>query len=268
MKSAAFFSIDTRETLMKSCIALFIAAIALSTAGASVAAPLNIAIDADTTRTSGSATGGTITTQPDFVSWDLTNVLAQGTTIVEQGVTFELFGLGAANKSRVRAAGSGDSFNALTTDFVYNEGSANAAVGLRMTGLPVGVYAMQSWHFDTDPNVVGTENFMKVEVRNMGGTAATLVSKSPFSPTPIAFQFDVTDAGQIKEIIFREDDAATATDAVDQNRARLNGFTLTAVPEPSAAGLLMFGIALARRAGRAPRRSDRTAPLRRQRPQS
>lgn len=244
---------------MKSCIALFFAAIAFSLAGASVAAPLNIAIDADSTRTSGSATGGAITTQVDFVSWDLTNVLAQGTTIVEQGITFELFGLGAANKSRVRAAGSGDSFNALTTDFVFNEGSAGAAVGLRITGLPMGVYAMQSWHFDSDPNVSAVENFIKVEVRNMGGTAATLVSKAPFSPTPIAFQFDVTEAGQIKEIIFREDDAATATDPGDQNRARLNGFTLATVPEPAAASLLFLGLALMRPVGRVPRRSERTA---------
>jgi hypothetical protein len=53
----------------------------------------------------------------------------------------------------------------------------------------------------------------------------------PFSVDPITFSFDVTTAGQVREIIFREDDVGTVSDPGDQNRARLNGFTLqTLVP--------------------------------------
>jgi hypothetical protein len=64
----------------------------------------------------------------------------------------------------------------------------------------------------------------------------------PFGPTPASFQFQVTAAGLVKEIIFREDDAPTATDSGDQNRARLNGFTLVTVPEPATAILLAMGL--------------------------
>jgi hypothetical protein len=94
--------------------------------------------------------------------------------------------------------------------------------------------------------VTSTENFIKVEIRNQGdATTTTLLSKQPFSTSPITFSFDITSVGQVREVIFREDDAATATDAVDQNRARLNAFTLVTVPEPAsgflAAGCLVIG---------------------------
>jgi hypothetical protein len=218
---------------------LFLAAAVAALAARAHAAPISVAIDIDSTRTSGSATGGTITTQPGFTSWDVTNVATAGTTITEQGATFEIFGLNAANASRVRATGDGTSNNALTTDFVFNEGAQGRAIGLRITGLDVGTYDMQSWHFDSDAGVVSAENWIQVEVRNQGGTATTVVDKFPFGSAPAAFQFDVTAVGQVKEIIFREDDAAGMVDPTDQNRARLNGFTLRTVPEPASLGMAL-----------------------------
>jgi hypothetical protein len=208
-----------------------------------LAGPINVAVDIDSTRKSGTDTTGAITTQAGFTSWDLTNVLTNGGAtqqITLQGATFDIFGLAAANQSRLRASGGGGPEDALLIDFVFNEGAANRAIGLRVSGLDPGTYQMQSWHYDSDPTVTGTENFTKVEVRDQGGAATTVLSKQPFSTSPIAFQFDVSAVGVVKEIIFREDDAATATDATDQNRARLNGFTLLTVPEPTLAHLLLF----------------------------
>jgi hypothetical protein len=218
---------------------LLVAAVLAMTAATAVAAPIDVAIDVDSTR---STTGGPITTQPGFTSWDLTNVGASGTTIVEQGTTFEIFGLAAANQSRFRAVGGGTFFDALTRDLVFNEGATNRAIGLRITGLDVGAYAMRSWHYDSDPNVLATENWIQVEVRNQGGAAEPpVVDKLPFGSTPAFFKFDVTDVGQVKEIIFREDDAPGTVDLIDQNRARLNGFTLRTVPEPASFALMLAG---------------------------
>jgi hypothetical protein len=201
-----------------------------------------IAVDIDSTRISGTNTTGAITTQPGYTSWDLTNVLsAGGNNLVVDGVTFDIFGLSANNNSRIRPTGGGGSDNNLLTDFVFNEGAAGRAVGLRISGLPIGQYQMQSWHYDSDAGVAANENFTKVEIRNQGdATTTTLLSKQPFSTSPITFGFDISAAGQVREIIFREDDAATATDPVDQNRARLNAFTLATVPEP-ASGILALG---------------------------
>lgn len=215
--------------------------------GPSFAAIINVAIDIDTTRTSSTnTTSGVITTQAGFTSWDLTNVLgAGGSTIVEDGVTFEIFGIGN-NQSRFRATGGGGADNNLLTDLLFHEGVANRAIGLRVSGLPIGLYAMDSWHFDSDVTVVNTENFIQVEVRNQGGPATTLVDKFPFAQTPASFEFEVTAAGQVKEIIFREDDAPSMTDPIDQNRARLNGFTLRTIPEPTSLALVgLGGLALA-----------------------
>jgi hypothetical protein len=222
---------------------IFAAALALAATGAPArlaAAPISIAIDIDSTRISGSDTSGPLVTQPGFVSWNLTNVGTAGSTIVEQATTFEIFGLAAANQSRVRpAGGDGTANDDLTQDFVFNDGGSRA-VGLRISGLDVGTYSMQSWHFDSG---VGNENFIQVEVRNMGDASGPpIVDMLPFGPTPASFQFQVTAAGQVKEIIFREDDAPTATDSGDQNRARLNGFTLVTVPEPATAILLAMGL--------------------------
>ena len=219
-------------------------------ASPAAAAVVDIAVDIDSTRLSATDVGGPLNTQPGFVSWALTDftVTATEPSISEQGVTLRLFGLGN-NLSRVRAAGGdGTGNDDLTQDFVYNEGAAGRGIGLRISGLDVGEYAMQSWHFDQV--VMNVENFIQVEVRDPGQASTILVDRLPFGSTPASFSFAVTEPGQVKEIVFREDDAPTETDAVDQNRARLNGFTLTNVPEPGWASMLAAvaaGLAVRRR---------------------
>jgi hypothetical protein len=191
---------------------------------------LDIKVDIDSRRTSGSDTSESISTQSGYTSWDLTNVLANGSTITVDGVTFEIFGLAAANQSRNRGAtgGGGGPLNNALTDLVFNEGVAGRFVGLRISNLPLGIYAMQSWHYDSFSTVISTENFTQVEVQTQGvsGSTVTYADNVPFSTTAIPFLVHVTSPGEVKEIIFREDDVPTATDPVDQNRARLNAFTL------------------------------------------
>ena len=228
---------------MKAHLVCFVVVSALVCSAPALAA-VNFAVDIDSTRLSSSDTSGALVTQEGFTSWNLTNVATGGNTLLLDGVTFEIFGLAAANQSRVRTAGGGGGpYDALLADFVYNEGGSGRAVGLRITGLPVGTFSMQSWHYDA--TTLTSENFIQIEVRNQGGSATILVDNRPFSTEAAAFSFDVTEAGQVKEIIFREDDAATATDPTDSNRARLNGFTL--VPEPASLTLLLLAASLSRR---------------------
>jgi hypothetical protein len=183
---------------------------------------LNVAVDIDTTRKSATDTSGTVTTQSGYTSWNLTNVGTSGSTITLSGITFEIFGLASANQSRIRPAGNGTSLDALTTDFVFNDGGG-AGVGLRITGLPIGTFNMQSWHYDS--TLTNTNEFIQVEIRNQGQSSPPpVVDNFAFSNSPASFQVPVTAAGQVKELVFREDSA--------NNRARLNGFTLTSPAPP------------------------------------
>jgi hypothetical protein len=187
-------------------------------AGPERASAIDIAIDIDSTRISASDTSGTINTQPGFTSWNLTNVGTSGSTITVDGITFEIFGLATANRSRVRTSGNGTALDSVTTDFVYNDGSGGAGVGLRIMGLPVGTYNMQSWHYDSTLN--NSNEFVQIEVRNQGqASPPPVVDAFAFANSPASFQVPVTAAGQVKEIVFREDSAT--------NQTRLNGFTLT-----------------------------------------
>jgi hypothetical protein len=184
---------------------------------------VDVKVDVDSTRLSGTDTTGPLSTQAGYTSWDLTNVATAGTTTTVDGVTLEIFGLNAANQSRVRHTagvpnGGGGAFNDLMADFVFNEGANGRAIGLRVSGLPVGTHAIESWHFDTG---VGTPEATQVEIRNQGDGSNPLhaLLTAPWSTeTPIRFLLDVRQPGQVKEIIFREASAG--------NRARLNGFTI------------------------------------------
>jgi hypothetical protein len=80
---------------------------------------------------------------------------------------------------------------------------------------------MQSWHYDS--TLTNSNEFVQIEVRNQGQTnTPPIIDSFAFANSPAAFQVPVTTAGQVKEIVFREDSA--------NNRTRLNGFTLTSPP--------------------------------------
>lgn len=124
-----------------------------------------------------------------------------GSTITVDGVTFEIFGLNAANQNRIRLAagtpnGGGGAFNDLLADHLFNEGAEGRAIGLQITGLPVGTHAVQSWHFDAG---VGTPEAIQVEIRNVGEAtdpSQILLSGVTWSQSPIEFLLDVRTPGQ------------------------------------------------------------------------
>lgn len=174
--------------------------------------------------------GAAITTQEGFTSYDAGSG-GRGSppegSIPIDGVTLTFFG--SLDGSRHRATGGGGEFDALLRDFMFNDGPG-AAVGLRLEGLPLGVYDVQSFHFDGGAGITGT---IQVEVRNPGGQPTVLADAVPFSTEPIAYQITVDEEGEVLELIFREDDAL--------NRSRLNGIIIQPVPEPAAAGALVLG---------------------------
>jgi hypothetical protein len=201
------------------------------------AAPIDIAIDIDSTKVSGTDLSGPIVTQSGFTSWDLSNFASggAGSTIVEDGITFQIFGTGNS-ATRVRPAGAGGEFEAITTDFLFNEGNGGQAVGLRISGLDVGLYGLQSWHFDSTGSVLNNPNAVQIELRNQGDpSGAPIVDNFLFGASPATFQMSVTEVGQVKEIIFREDS--------EFNRARLNGFTIRTIPEPTSLGIALLAAA-------------------------
>ena len=194
-----------------------------------------IMLDVDSTQG-----GGALTTQEGFTSYNAGAGPAgsppEGSITVD-GVTLTFFG--GLDGSRHRATGGGGAYDSLLRDFMFNDG-AGAGVGLRLEGLPLGTYDVQSFHFDGGAGITGT---IQVEVRNPGGVSTILADAVPFSTEPIAYQVTVDEEGEVLELVFREDD--------DLNRSRLNGIMIQPVPEPGAAGALALGtmaLSLRRRA--------------------
>jgi hypothetical protein len=223
------------------------------------AASIQIKVDLDTNRTSSpnpdtpaAAGSPPYHTQSDFISWDVTNIGTSSTVNTIDGVGFQLFGMSAARNVRGRSVGSGGAYDKLTRDFVFNEGADNRGIGLRISGLDVGTYSMRSWHYDSTASVLASQNLMLVDVRNQGSSTIldTPVQDFLFSGSPVFFKFEVTAPGQVKELIFREDGAVPPPpDPIPASyyRARLNGFVLTSVPEPSSvclAGLALSAFAI------------------------
>lgn len=218
-----------------------ICAVGACLAGHSFAGPVNIAVDIDSTlvRPGTGPTPPAVQTQPGFTSWDCTSIGVPGATKSINGVTFTLFGFSTSFQSRYRNAYlltdiPGDF---LLRDFVFNESEENCFIGLRISGLDVGTYAMQSWHYDGLSHVLeeGNTNFIQIEVRNQGEPSPPpVVDNFVFRMAPATFQFSIDAPGQVKEIIFREDSAHNAT--------RLNGFTLVTIPEPTTACLTSIAL--------------------------
>lgn len=215
------------------------------------AAPVNIAVDFDSTdaRVGGSTV---ITTQPGFTSVNLVrpNQDAIFSSFAIEGISFDLWGLrpwpfldgytNAFGGSRNRGVGDGSAYDDLLQDFAFAEVGDGVYLYLRISGLPVGSYQMTSWHFDSLLLNLPDENFMQIEVANQPGSnmslsGTVLIDHFPLSPVAKTFGFEVTTAGQNKEIFFRDDTATFGT----TKRARLNGFILASVPEPACGVMLL-----------------------------
>ncbi len=157
-----------------------------------------------------------------------------GGSVVIDGVAFAVL---SADGSRTRTGP-----NELTRDFIYDEGEANAAVGLTVSSLNSGVYEAEVWAWDSDVGGGGTQI---VGISNLGATTSIdgtpiaggeIIFTSSFTPDPtepFRFFFDTSQVAPGFLIFTRENN--------DGNRARFNALRLTAVPEPSSYVLGLLG---------------------------
>src|SRR5687767_5183284 len=217
---------------------------------AQVAPAVVIRVDVDSTHNETGQPANPIITQAGFTSYDAGTGAGGATaerSIVVDGVTIQFFGGLDGSRHRDESdvptgGGGGGPFDALLRDFVFNDGNG-AAVAIRLTGLPLGTYDVQSWHWDSLP---GTPGNTQVEVRNQGvANTQILANEVPFSQDPIRYQITVDEEGEILELVFRDDDAITTG-----GRSRLNGFTIQTVPEPTSVAVIgtgAFALCLRRR---------------------
>ena len=195
------------------------------------AASADIKVDIDSSNTN------PVTTQAGFASFNAGSTATDAQTVAPltvDGVTFTLFGgLDGSRNRALNATITGDPYESLLRDFVFNDATSTtqgAGIGLRIEGLAVGVYDVQSFHYDAAANTSGSVQ-IEVRDRDVAGSTVILVDNAPFRPEPYAYQIEVTHPGQVLELVFREDDSL--------DRSRLNGFIIApAVPEPGTAASL------------------------------
>jgi hypothetical protein len=226
------------NTPMKTVATWICALVAAIHSQQALSAPINIAVDIDSTAITSTDLSGPIETQTGFTSWDCTPIFeSQDLSKVVDSITFtifgtRLFGSGLRTSRYITSDFPGDF---LLRDFVFSNSVPEAIIGLRIAGLDVGRYSMKTWHYDGHLNVLSEQKTVRIFASNMGqALGAPIVDYVFLRPEPVEFQFDVTSPGQVKEIIVRGLDTRPA--------ARLNGFTLTSVPEPSAMALLTLAL--------------------------
>lgn len=135
---------------------------------------------------------------------------ADGASVGMGGITFTLVGKDVEGGSREYA-------QPMLRDFAALDGQ-NAAITLRIAGLPAGAYVAESWHFDqTYPGSVS------IGYGPAGAAPEVLVADHLFSPNPASYLLRA-DGTTVYELTFRE----SGTD----NRCRFNGFRLRAADAP------------------------------------
>ncbi len=98
-------------------------------------------------------------------------------------------------------------------DFATIDGE-DAAITLRIAGLPAGAYTVESWHFDRSyPGAVSISH------GRAGETPEVIVPNHAFAITPATYVIR-SDGRSVNELVFRESNA--------DNRARLNGLRIRA----------------------------------------
>jgi len=160
-------------------------------------------------------------TAPGFVGLSATHT-GNGGSVSIDGVAFAPF---SADGSRLRGSVGSPNPDALTGDFVFDDG-AGQAVGLAFGGaghLAAGTWQVELWIYDPPPNTFGP---VIVGWRRNG--AETIISESVVATTgspAVTFNFD-SDGGSAYDVFVRENN--------DRNRSRLNAVRLTlleAAPE-------------------------------------
>jgi hypothetical protein len=164
------------NTPMKTAATWFCALVAAIHSQQALSAPINIAVDFDSTVLSNVDFSAPIETQPGFTSWDCTSIVeSQDLSKVVDGITFTAFGTrvngSGFRTSRYRTSGfPGDvPGDFLLRDFIFSDSFPEAIVGLRIAGLDVGRYSMKTWHYDGLGNILEAQKTVRIFASNMGG---------------------------------------------------------------------------------------------------
>jgi len=184
-------------------------------------------IDINSKQLSSSSSIASYVTEPGFTGLDLAGN-ANGDSVTVDGVTFEIFAVDGGH--RFRGSEASPDPNAINADFVYENGE-DAGMGVKLGGagdLQVGTWEVEVYIWDAS-EVLGDHQIsieeLETAVDNVYSTTVSPVASGP----AFTFQFE-SDGVTSYRLISREHNEA--------NTVRLNGFTLTLVPEPSACVLL------------------------------
>jgi hypothetical protein len=188
-------------------------------------------IDIDTKRTGNDPnTNSVIVTEVGFDSLDATIGDANGATLTLDGIDFSI---GSSDGSRVRGPSGSPNPNALTGDFVFDDGPGEALI-LFFGGagdIMAGEWNVKVWVWDeTSPVgdvIIGYR-------RNNAETAIGTFAADANNPAA-TFNF-MSDGVGAYDVFVRE--------ANDANRSRLNAVQLSFIPEPSSLALLGLGMCL------------------------
>ena len=206
---------------------LIFSSICLASSTVSQAATV-YAIDFDSTRLSGSNTSGAIDTETGFTSLDTTN--GGSATVTVDSIAFTLFTTNV-NASRVRSGP-----NALTRDFIFEEGGPNNAVGILIGGagdLAAGDWRVEVWGWDSGINTSDLDSMIVGSRR--GGAETIHTTDWAGSPTdPFVFTLNSDGVGAY-DVFVRENNAT--------NRARMSAIRLTQIPEPGSSSLVLGSLA-------------------------
>jgi hypothetical protein len=196
-------------------------------------------IDIDSTTQGG---GLPLQTQPGWTSLDATQP-SEGDSVIVKGVEFKV---ASTDGSRLRVSGGSPNPNALTGDFVFDDGAGQAVILLfgGAGDLQAGI-----WEVDVYTNDSGAQPGAQIvgwRKNNAETIVSTSVSPSAIDPA-ITFRFQ-SDGVSAYDVFVRENSG--------NNRSRLNAVQLTYIPEPATVavwgllGLCWAGMRVWRRRGR------------------
>lgn len=202
--------------------ALATPALAFGIAGS--AGAMTYMIDIDST-----VPAGPIATESGWTSFDTT--LGNGSPpLVLDGIEFSI---ASADGSRLRG-GATPNPNALTSDFVFDDGAGQAIVFFfgQAGQLPAGTWQVEAWIFESSgglgPSIVGYRT---------NNVETQITDNALENPTDPAATFTFESDGIARYDLFvRENNT--------ENRSRLNAVRLTLIPEPGSTVLALGGIGL------------------------
>lgn len=177
---------------------------------------------------------GLIATEAGWTSFDGTLGNASPSVTLD-GIEFSV---ASADGSRLRG-GSSPAPNALTADFVFDDGAGQAIVFFfgQAGQLPAGEWRVEAWIHEKSGGL--GPSFAGFRENNVESQQTDNAIADPVNP---AVDFTFTSDGTSRyDLYVRENNT--------ENRSRLNAVRLTLIPEPSSALLVMsgFGLLLRRR---------------------